>query len=80
MPSILLKRLARLEGVGDRDNRTIRVVISIGGRKLDWANSTCKRVVAPNGSVTEIVRLNGSSHGVSSELIDHFVEKSLSIR
>ena len=73
----LERRIDRLEQHTNNVKSTpvMRVVISACGRPLNIAGSTCERRLGPGGSITEIVRLDGSRNGISEAELDEFVSR-----
>ena len=70
----LERRIERLEKTRDAENvGGMRVVISACGRPLNLAGSTCERRLRADGSVTEMVRLDGSRDGITDHELDRFV-------
>ena len=51
----------------------LRVVISASGKELELQTSTCQRIVNGNGTVTELVALNGCRSQITDQELDHFV-------
>jgi hypothetical protein len=69
-------RLKALEQRRKSLNKKFRIVASTSGVTLNLANSTCRRTLAPNGSLTEIVTLDGSDQGLSDEDLERFIAGS----
>jgi hypothetical protein len=71
----LERRIERLEKcTHDVANASVmRVVISACGRPLNLAGSSCDRMLGAKGSITEIVRLDGSRDQITDEGLDAFV-------
>jgi hypothetical protein len=42
-------------------------------RELRLETSTCQRILTPTGSLTEIVRLDGSRAGLADEDLERFI-------
>ena len=73
------RRLARLEDrlVPDfaRDPRQrLRLTVTNIGKQLNLATSTCRRTLGADGSLFEIVRLDGSRDGLSDADFERFIE------
>ena len=71
------RRLSRLEdrfAPRDKPRDRIRMVVSRVGRDEGLENATCKRTLCANGSLIEVVRLNGSGDGLTDQDLDGFVE------
>jgi hypothetical protein len=71
------QRLARLESaIVDRNrrdpNKSLRLVIRHIGRVVD--NSTCKRTIAADGLLTEVVHLSGMRRSLSDAELETFIE------
>jgi hypothetical protein len=66
-------RLKTLEKRRQASNDRIRVVINVIGRPSNLANSKCRRTLAPNALLTEVVELDGSSDGLNDEDLEHFI-------
>jgi hypothetical protein len=66
-------RLKALEQRRQASNQRMRVVLSRLGKALNLANSTCRRTLAPNGLLTEIVMLDGSDKGLTDEDLEKFI-------
>jgi hypothetical protein len=66
-------RLKALEQRRQASNQRFRIVASTSGRPLNLANSTCRRTLAPNGLMTQIVTLDGSDQGLTDEDLEEFV-------
>ena len=67
------RRLERLEQKRSDARQRFRVVVCAIGRSLNLANSTCKRTLAEDGLLTEVVRLDGSRDDLTDEELDRFV-------
>lgn len=71
------RRLCRLEdrfAPRDKPRDRVRVVVSGIGPEECLQNATCERTLCANGSLVEVVRLNGSVDGLTDEDLDKFVE------
>ncbi len=71
------RRLCRLEdrfAPPDKPRDRVRVVVSAIGPEEGLQNATCQRTLCANGSLVEVVRLNGSADGLTDEDLDRFVE------
>jgi hypothetical protein len=66
-------RLKALEQRRSASNQRMRVVASTNGVPLNLANSTCRRTLAPNGLLTEIVMLDGSDRCLTNEDLERFI-------
>ena len=66
-------RLKTLERRRLASNERIRVVICTVGRPSNLANSKCRRTLAPNGLLTEIVELDGGRDGLNDEDLEKFI-------
>ena len=66
-------RLKALEQRRQASNWRMRIVASTNGVPLNLANSTCRRTLAPNGLLTEIVILDGSDEGLPDEHLGTFI-------
>jgi hypothetical protein len=66
-----LKKLERRRetGTGQAFRLVVRPVIG----PTDLAKSTCQRTLCPDGSLMEVVNLNGNGSGVSEEELDRFI-------
>ena len=53
----------------------MRVVISACSRPLNLAGSTCDRRLGSDGSIVEIVRLDGRRGAISNAELDQFVSR-----
>jgi hypothetical protein len=64
----LERRIERLESLtlDTQSPAVMRVVISACGRPLNLAGSTCDRTLGLDGSITEIVRLDGRRDAISA--------------
>ena len=73
----LERRIERLEkgGLDAEIPSVLRVVISACGRPLNLAGSTCDRTLGPDGSIIEIVRLDGRRNAISNTELDQFVSR-----
>jgi hypothetical protein len=71
----LARRIERVERLTPdaQSPAVMRVVISACGRRLNLAGSTCDRMLGANGSITEIVRLDGSRGDITDQELDRFV-------
>jgi hypothetical protein len=69
----LKSRLKTLEKRRQASNDRIRVVISVIDRPANLANSKCRRTLAPNGLLTEVVELDGSSADLTDEDLERFI-------
>jgi hypothetical protein len=73
----LERRIERLESL-TLDAQTpavLRVVISACGRPLNLVGSTCDRTLRSDGSITEIVHLDGRRDAISDVELDQFVSR-----
>jgi hypothetical protein len=73
---ILLKRLGKLENRYSLDDSkpALRLVVSFPWKgPINWQKSTCSRVRGQDGSLTEVVRLEGDDRGLSKEELDRYV-------
>lgn len=52
-----------------------RVVVSACGRPLNLETSTCTRTCHPNGSLIEVVHLDGTDEGLSHEDLERFIAR-----
>ncbi len=71
------RRVCRLEvrfAPPDKPRDRVRVVVGRIGPEEGLQNATCKRTLCANGSLVEVVRLNGSADGLTAEDLDRFVE------
>ncbi len=71
------RRLCRLEdrfAPPDKPRERYRLVVGRIGPEEGLQNATCKRTLCANGLLMEVVRLNGSSDGLTDEDLDRFVE------
>ena len=66
-------RLKVLEQRRQASNKRFRLVASASGVPLNLANSTCRRTLAPNGSLTETLMLDGSDQGLTDQGLEAFV-------
>ena len=74
----LTRRLDRLEdhyAPADGPRKRFTVVVSALGRPLNLGGSTCRRRLGPDGTMTELVQLDGSRDGLSDEELDRFIER-----
>lgn len=72
----VIRRLDRLDEIFNpprRPHKVLRVVVSGVCSPATLANSTCKRTLH-NGTVTEIVTLDGSTKNLTDEEIERFVQ------
>ncbi|MGA2186400.1 MAG: hypothetical protein ABSH47_25575 [Bryobacteraceae bacterium] len=76
----VIKRLARLEDQfvppDQKARKCFRLIVCRYGAKTSLENATCKRTLCPDGTVMELVELNGSyegSHSVTAEELDRWV-------
>ena len=73
----LERRIERLESLtlDAQSPAVMRVVISACGRPLNLAGSTCDRTLGSDGSIIEIVRLDGRRDAISNAELDQFVSR-----
>ena len=71
----LERRIERLENLtlDAQSPAVMRVMISACGRPLNLAGSTCDRTLGPDGSIIEIVHLDGRRGTISNAELDQFV-------
>ena len=78
----LIRRLARLESrlslmppayLRDPQQR-LQIVASRLDRELNLETSTCRRTLSESGFLSEVVRLDGSSSGLTDEEIQKFID------
>ncbi len=71
----LERRIERLESLTleVQSPAVMRVVISACGRPLNLAGSTCDRTLGSDGSIVEIVYLDGQRGAISNAELDQFV-------
>jgi hypothetical protein len=73
----IARRLNRLEeqaGLAGKPRERLLVVVSGVGRPLNLAGSTCRRRLAPDGSIVDHVHLDGSRDGLTDDELDRFIE------
>ena len=72
------RRLEKLEArfavVTKKPSVSLRAVVSCVARPLNLANSSCIRRLGRNGSITEVVLLDGSRSDITDEQLDRFIE------
>ena len=66
-------RLKKLEKRKQSSSDRIRVVISRIDRPPNLANCKCRRTLASNGLLTEVVELDGSSADLTDEDLERFI-------
>ena len=74
----LTSRVRRLEAtwnVSQEPPRVFRVVVSNVAKPLDWSTSTCTRRMGVNGSLLEMVMLDGNCRDLAEAELDRFVER-----
>jgi len=73
----LERRTERLESLtlDAQSPAVMRVVISACGRPLNLAGSTCDRTLGSDGSIIEIVHLDGRRDAISNVELDQFVSR-----
>jgi hypothetical protein len=73
----LERRIERLERLTSdaQGPAVMRVVISACGRPLNLAGSTCDRTLGLDGSIVEIVHLDGRRDAISNVELDQFVSR-----
>jgi hypothetical protein len=74
----LTRRLHRLEeraGLAGKPRERLLVVVSGVGRPLNLAGSTCRRRLAPDGSLIDHVYLDGNRNGLTDEEMERFIER-----
>jgi hypothetical protein len=54
--------------------RRLRIVVSGMDRALRLETSKCRRTLTTNGSLTEVVRLDGIRGGLTDEELEQFVQ------
>jgi hypothetical protein len=69
-----LHRLEEREGLAGKPRERLLVVVSGVGRPLNLAGSTCRRRLAPDGSIVDHVHLDGSRDGLTDDELDRFIE------
>jgi hypothetical protein len=72
----VIKRIARLEcrlAPTEIARKPFRVVVTRMDRRANLANSTCKRTLLTDGSLMEVVRLDGMSDGLSEGELEQFI-------
>jgi hypothetical protein len=73
----ITRRLRRLEnqvGLSEKPRERFVVVVSALARPLNLAGSICRRMLCANGSITELVHLDGTRNGLSDEELEQFIE------
>jgi hypothetical protein len=71
----VMARLKALERQRQASNRRMRVLVGVYGRPLNLANSTCRRTLAPNGLLTEIVELDGIPEDLADGELETFIQR-----
>jgi len=74
----LTSRVRRLEAtwnVSQEPPRVFRVVVSNVAKQIDWSTSTCTRRMGVNGSLLELVMLDGNCRELPDAELDQFVER-----
>ena len=66
-----LKKLERRREAGT--GQALRLVVRTIIGPTDLAKSTCQRTLCPDGSLLEIVHLNGNGSDLSEEELDRFI-------
>jgi len=72
----LQSRLNKLELVWNmaKEPRSVfRVIVSAIAKPLNWETSTCTRTLSANGSLLEVLILDGNCGDVSDQEFDQFV-------
>jgi len=71
----LKARLQKLERHHTEAQRgRFRIIVSRAGKPFDLATATCTRTLMPDGSLMEIVNVNGSGHDLSDEELERFIQ------
>ena len=78
----MTRRLVRLEArfpliqpdYGRGPRQRCRLIVGNLGRRLSLETSTCRRTLGTDGSLTEIVRLDGTREGLSDADFEKFIE------
>jgi hypothetical protein len=81
MHAALKRRIERLEDRSDagssKPRKVLRIVVRSLGREPSLEGAECTRTLCPDGTLSEIVRLDRSRPGrerLSEEALDRFVE------
>ena len=62
----LNRRLRKAEqALAPKDNEPFRVIITLPWKKLDLTRSTCSRYRCDDGTLTEVLRLDGDAEDIS---------------
>ena len=73
----ITRRLCRLEnraGLSGKPRERFLVVVSALGSPLNLAGSTCRRTLAADGSITELVHLDGCRDGLTDDELERFIQ------
>lgn len=75
MRANLNRRLRRVEQVlTPEDKEPFRVIITLPWKKLDLTRSTCTRYRCDDGTVTEVLHLDGDAEDISPEELEQFIQ------
>ena len=72
------RRLDKLDAIFNpfREQRRItRWVVTVLGRPANLANTRCTRRLHSNGTLMEVVMLDGTREGLSDEDLERFIQK-----
>jgi hypothetical protein len=70
----LTRRIERLEAQRHSAEQELFRIVMSSPWPTDLTRATCSRARCDNGSLTEVVFLNGSRDGISDEDLERFIE------
>ena len=74
MRRTLARRLEKLEGRRDPSYEPFRVMMTLPWKKLDLSKSTVLRYRCENGTLVEVVQLDGAAADLADAELERFIQ------